>query len=212
MQQFRKHAAVREGTRWPCRGLWEPGCTWAFPCQHCAGVPQPDPREKGSVEAAGWAPGGWLVEGSRSQPPVRLPARSLGRQGGPRAEEPRGGRWGFPRALREGEHSESKAKRQSRLGSSNSPWGWAGVGPGKGWAPGFLTPPPSRNLQGHGEIQAGISAGWMTHPPPPTHTPVSKPPFSCQGFQRGSPGGGTAPVPKLPRLGRSPLSDTDEGP
>lgn len=80
-------------------------------------------REKGSVQAAGWVPGAVASRGFLFPTPCVAPRASLGGRGGSRAEEPRGGRWGFPRALREGEHSESKAKSQSRLGSGNSPWG-----------------------------------------------------------------------------------------
>lgn len=184
----------------------------ASSCQHCAGVPQPAGRKEVCRPQAGPL-GPWLVP-FLFPTPCAAPSTSQGGRGGPRAQEPPGARWGFPRALREGEHSESKAKGQSRLGSGNSPCGWVvgSGGAGKGLGPGFLTPPPSRNLRGHGEVQAGISTGWMTHPSPPTHTQVSKPPFSLRGFQRGSPGGGTAPLPKLPRLVRSPLSHMGEGP
>lgn len=98
-------------------------------------------REKGSVQAAGWAPGAVASPGFLFPTPC---ARRLGGRGWSRAEEPRGGRWGFPRALREGEHSESKAKGQSRLGSGNSPWGWVvgNGGAGKGLGPGVSDTSP----------------------------------------------------------------------
>lgn len=132
-------------------------------------------------------------------------------RGTPRGQE------GIPRALQEGDHSESNAKIQSRLGilpggwGCGQPWGQEWVGPS-----GFLLPSPSRNLQGHREIQAGISMGSMTHPPlpPPTHTKGSKPPSSCQGLpERGSlQKWGLRLSPNSDNWCASLLSDTDEGP
>lgn len=129
--------------------------------------------EKGSVEAPSWAPRGWLLAGSHSKHSLQLEARPTpplepGRAGWAKGRGTPRGQEGIPRALQEDDHSKSKAKIQSigilREGGG-WPWGQEWAGP-----PGFLLPPPSWNLQGHREIQAGISMGSMTHPPQPPNT------------------------------------------
>lgn len=97
-----------------------------------------------------------------------------------------------------------------------SPGWWQGIfpradrGAGKGLGPGLSVASPSRNLQSHGEIGAGISTDSMTHQSP-QHTPWCQsllPPGWVSGvssFQRGlSPRGGGCASPKIPGQGHVP--------
>lgn len=79
---------------------------------------------------------------------------------------------------------------------------------GNGLCPGLSAASPSRNLQGYGEIRAGISTSSMTHHPPPQTPPE---PRDQSLFPLGRVSGSQAPKRAFWQGGRASLSESRTG-
>lgn len=163
---------------WPCRELWGPGGTWSSSWEHCVGHcvgcrSQAARRERKcggpKLGTQGAASRGFSFQTLPAARSTARPTLEPGRAGWAKGRGTPRGQEGIPRALQEGDHSESNAKIQSRL--RILPGGW---GCGQPWGREWVGPQAFCSLPHPGiskaiEIQAGISMGSMTHSPQPPH-------------------------------------------